>query len=190
MRRGLIAWSPAELPDAVLCRARRPHAERDGRGGARRARPLQQQHAPGRRRRGFAASCPIGRKARWCCRASATPISSWRLTKRVATWIAATSKVATVISTPRFGRRGRQDDRATRAAAQSASPISTLLPAGIADGLARRGRRRCVDATALFARLRGVADPAELALAAHARRRSRTARWRGPRARARRRARA
>jgi hypothetical protein len=165
MRRGLISRSPAELPDDVLAaRVARTQAAMAGAG-------LDALLLYSNNTRPAAASWLCGFVPYWSEGAmvlpkGADPYLVVALTKRVATWIAATSKVASVISTPRFGQEA---GRMIAAAGGSSVGVADLdsLPAGILDELRGTGVT-VTDATALFARLRGIADPAETALAARA----------------------
>jgi hypothetical protein len=165
MRRGLVSRSPAELPDEVFA-ARVARTQSAMAGAGLDALVLYSNNT-----RPAAASWLCGFVPYWSEGAMVLPLTGdpylvVALTKRVATWIAATSKVATVVSTPRFAAEA---GRMIRDAGGSAVGVADLdlLPAGVADGLGGAGVT-LLDATALFAKLRGVADPAELALAARA----------------------
>jgi Xaa-Pro aminopeptidase len=87
------------------------------------------------------------------------------LSKRVHAWIAETSRIAEIISAPRLGIAAGK----LGVAAGGTVGVADLdgLPAGIAADMRENGAH-LVDATQLFTRVRGSADPAEVALAAHA----------------------
>ena len=165
MRRGLIARSLAELPDSVFAaRVARTQAAMGEAG-------LDALVLYSNNTRPAAASWICGFVPYWSEGAMVLPKSGEpylvvALTKRVGTWIAATSKVSTVISTPRFGQEAGRMIAAANGRMVGVADLDGL-PAGILDEL--RGAGVTVsDATQLFARLRGVADPAETALAARA----------------------
>jgi Xaa-Pro aminopeptidase len=88
------------------------------------------------------------------------------LSKRVATWISATSRVAKVVSTPRFGIEAGKEITAAGGGPVGVADLDGF-PSGVAAELRSTGLD-LVDATPLFAALRSRADPAELALAAKA----------------------
>lgn len=165
MRRGLIAWSRAELPEAVF-------AARAGRVQAAMAQAgLAALLVYSNNTRAAGASWVCGFVPYWSegvmvLPRAGDPVLVVALSKRVATWIAATSRVADVISTPRVGA-----EIANFVAGKGGGRVGVAdldgFPAGIAADLAAAGVA-LEDASALFAPLRAKADPAELALAAHA----------------------
>jgi hypothetical protein len=165
MRRGLIAWSKAELPKPVFAaRVARTQAALAKAGLG--ALVLYSNNT-----RPAAASWLCGFVPYWSegvlvLPREGEPVLVVALSKRVQSWIEATSQVAKVVSTPRVGLEA---GRTIAAAGGGAAGVADLdgLPTGIADDM----RSACValrDATELFAALRGRADPAELALAARA----------------------
>jgi hypothetical protein len=94
------------------------------------------------------------------------PVLVVALTYRVKSWIERTSRVAEVIHTPRIGLEAARLISAT--APTAAVGIADLdgLSAGIVDDLRDGGPQLALsDASAMFARLRAEADPAEIALA-------------------------
>ena len=91
------------------------------------------------------------------------------LTYRVKSWIERTSRVAEVIHTPRIGLEAARMIAGWKADAAVGVADLDGLSAGIVDDLREGGPRLTVsDFTALFARLRAKADPAEIALATKA----------------------
>jgi len=88
------------------------------------------------------------------------------LSFRVKSWIERVSRIAEVLHTPRIGLKAAQQIAAARPDAAVGVVDFDGLPAGIADDLREGGPSLSLrDAGALFAALRGVADPAEIALA-------------------------
>lgn len=91
------------------------------------------------------------------------------LTYRVKSWIERTSRAADVIHTPRIGLGAIERIAAVKADAAVGIVDFAGLPAGIADDLREGGPRLTLsDASALFVRVRSMADPSEIALAAKA----------------------
>ncbi|HUK60678.1 MAG TPA: aminopeptidase P family N-terminal domain-containing protein [Stellaceae bacterium] len=165
MRRGLIAWSKAELPEAALA-ARVARAQVVmGQAGLAALLCYSNNTRPA------AASYLCGFVPYWSegvmlLPREGSPYLVVALSKRVATWIEATSRVARVISTGRFGAEAA---KAIAAAGGGTVGVADLdnFPAGIASDMRGAGAT-LADATALFAELRAAADPAELALGARA----------------------
>ena len=94
------------------------------------------------------------------------PVLVVALTYRVKSWIERTSRVAEVIHAPRIGLEAARLIAGGKPDAAVGIADLDGLPAGIADDLREGGPRLTLrDATALFVRLRGKADPAEIALA-------------------------
>ncbi|HWX85309.1 MAG TPA: hypothetical protein VNZ48_17060, partial [Xanthobacteraceae bacterium] len=91
------------------------------------------------------------------------------LSFRVRPWIERVSRVADVLHTPRIGLKAAQQLAATQADAAVGIVDFDGFPAGIAEDLRAGGPKLTLhDASALFTALRGVADPAEIALATKA----------------------
>jgi hypothetical protein len=165
MRRGLIAWSKAELPEVALAaRVARTQAAMAGAGLG--ALVLYSNNT-----RPAAASWLCGFVPYWSegvmvLPRQGDPYLVVALSKRVATWISATSRVAKVVSTPRFGVEAGKEIAACGGGKVGIADFDGF-PSGVAAELRSTG---CdlVDATPLFAALRGTADPAELGLAAKA----------------------
>ena len=91
------------------------------------------------------------------------------LTFRVKTWIERVSRVGDVLHHPRIGLKAAQQIAAAQKNAAVGIADFDGLPAGVAADLREGGPDLTLsDATALFAKLRGKADPAEIALATKA----------------------
>jgi hypothetical protein len=168
MRRGLIARSPAELPDAALdARLARVRA-------AMRAASLDALIVYTNNTRPAGVSWLTGFVPYWSeallvVPRDGDPVLVVALTYRVKTWIERTSRVADVIHTPRIGlEAGRRIATAKHDAAVGIVDLDNLS-AGIADDLAAGGPQLALcDASALFAQARTRADDAEIAIATRA----------------------
>jgi hypothetical protein len=91
------------------------------------------------------------------------------LSFRVKPWIERVSRLADVLHTLRIGLKAAQEIAAMQADAAVGVVDFDGLPAGIADDLREGGPKLALhDASALFAMLRAVGDPAEIALASRA----------------------
>ena len=168
MRRGLIARSPVELPDAVF----------DARLGRVRAAMQAAQldalvvYTNNTRPAGvswLAGFVPYWSEAVLVVPRERGPYLVAALSFRVKPWIERVSRVADVLHTPRIGLKAAQQIAATQADAAVGVVDFDGLPAGIAEDLREGGPQLTLhDASALFASLRAVADPAEIALASRA----------------------
>jgi hypothetical protein len=168
MRRGLIARSLAELPDATF----------EARLGRVRAAMAEAQIdalvAYTNNTRPAAVSWLVGFVPYWSeallvVPRDRAPYLVAALSFRVKSWIERVSRVGDVLHTPRIGLKAAQQIAAANAAAKVGVVDFDGLPAGIADDLREGGPDlKLSDAGALFAALRGKADPAEIALAAKA----------------------
>jgi creatinase/prolidase-like protein len=168
MRRGLIARSPAELPDAALdARLARVRA-------AMRADQLDALIVYTNNTRPAGVSWLTGFVPYWSeallvLPRDGDPVLVVALTYRVKSWIERTSRVADVIHTPRIGLEAGRRIAAAKADATVGIVDFDGLSTGIADDLHDGGPRLALrDASALFARARAVADAAEIALAGKA----------------------
>jgi hypothetical protein len=166
MRRGLIARSKVELPDAVFdARLDRVRAAMGG---------LDALLVYTNNTRPAAASWLVGFIPYWSeamlvLPRIGPPVLVVALTFRVKPWIERTSRVAEVIFTPRIGIETARLLAAEGADAAVGVVDFDHLSAGIADDLREAGPRLVVsDASELFAALRASADPAEIMLTAHA----------------------
>jgi hypothetical protein len=166
MRRGLIARSKAELPDAVF--------------DARLERLRAAMHALDalliytNNTRPAAVSWLIGFIPYWSeamliVPRDGLPVLVAALTFRVKPWIERTSRVADVIHAPRIGIETAQLIAGRRADAAVGVADFDHLPVGIAEDLRAAGPRLALfDASDLFAAVRAPADPAEIMLTARA----------------------
>jgi hypothetical protein len=168
MRRGLIARSQAELPDAVLdARLERVRA-------AMRAQRLDALIVYTNNTRPAGVSWLTGFVPYWSeallvVPREGDPVLVVALTYRVKTWIERTSRVAEVVHTPRIGLEAGRRIAASKTDAAVGIVDFDNLSAGIADDLREGGPRlNFTDASALFAQARAVADPTEVWLAANA----------------------
>jgi hypothetical protein len=166
MRRGLIARSKVELPDAVFdARLERLRAAMHGLDAllvyTNNTRPAGVSWLTG--------FIPYWSEAMLVVPRSGAPVLVVALTFRVKPWIERTSRVAEVVHTPRIGIESARLIAAGKADASVGIVDFDHLPAGIADDLREAGPRLTFsDASNLFAGLRASADPAEIMLAAHA----------------------
>jgi hypothetical protein len=168
MRRGLISRSMAELPDAVLDAriARLRAAMSEARLDALLVYTNNTRAAGVSWLTGFV---PYWSEALLVVTHDRLPVLVAALTYRVKSWIERTSRVADVIHTPRIGLEAARMIAAAKADAAVGIADVDGLSAGIVDDLREGGPGLALrDASALFAGLRGKADPAEIALAVKA----------------------
>jgi hypothetical protein len=168
MRRGLIARSPAQLPDAAL----------DARLARVRAAMAQAQldalivYTNNTRPAGVSwltGFVPYWSEALLVLPRDGDPVLVVALTYRVKTWIERTSRVAEVIHTPRIGFEAARRIAAQKTEAAVGVVELDMLSAGIVDDLAEGGPQlTLIEASAPFAQARAPADPAEVLLATHA----------------------
>jgi Creatinase/Prolidase N-terminal domain len=168
MRRGLISNSKAELPDAVLearierVRAAMTQARLD-------VLVLYTNNTRPAAVSWLTGFVPYWSEALLVLAREAPPVLVVALTYRVKSWIERTSRVAEVRHAPRVGQEAARVIATTKEDAIVAIPDLDHMPAGIVEDLRAGGARLVLtDATAMFARLRAQADPAEIALAAKA----------------------
>ena len=168
MRRGLIARSLVELPDAVF------DARLDRVRAAMQAAELDALVIYTNNTRPAGVSWLTGFVPYWSEAVLVVPRERGpylvaALSFRVKPWIERVSRLADVLHTPRIGLKAAQQIAATQADAAVGVVDFDGLPAGIAEDL-REGDPKLTlrDASALFASLRAVADPAEIALASKA----------------------
>jgi hypothetical protein len=165
MRRGLISRSPVELPDAVFdARLERVRAAmRQARLDALIVYTNNTRPAGVSWLTGFV---PYWSEALLVVPREGAPYLVAALTFRVKTWIERVSRLGGVLHNPRVGLKAGEQI----ASVQNNAAVGVVdydgLPAGIADDLRAGGPGLTLtDASALFAGLRGKADPAEIALA-------------------------
>jgi hypothetical protein len=166
MRRGLIARSHVELPDAVFdARLERLRSAMRG---------LDALVVYTNNTRAAAVSWLVGFVPYWSeavlvLPRNAAPVLVVALTFRVKPWIERTSRVAEVVHTPRIGIEAARLIAGRKADAAVGVVDLDHLSAGIADDLREGGPQLSFfDAGDLFASLRASADPAEIMLAARA----------------------
>jgi hypothetical protein len=168
MRRGLIARSLVELPDAVF------DARLDRVRAAMRAARLDALVIYTNNTRPAGVSWLAGFVPYWSEAVLVVPRGSGpylvaALSFRVKSWIERVSRVTDVLHAPRIGLKAAQQIAATQAGGSVGVVDFDGLPAGIAEDLREGGPKLSFhDASALFASLRAVADPAEIALASRA----------------------
>jgi hypothetical protein len=168
MRRGLIARSVVELPDAVF------DARLDRVRAAMRAAELDALVIYTNNTRPAGVSWLTGFVPYWSEAVLVVPREGGpylvaALSFRVKSWIERVSRVADVLHTPRIGLKAAQQIAAARPKAAVGVVDFDGLPSGIADDLREGGPGLTLrDASALFAALRAVADPADIALATKA----------------------
>jgi len=168
MRRGLIARSVVELPDAVFA------ARLDRVRAAMQAEGLDALliYTNNTRPAGvswLAGFVPYWSEAVLVVPRAGEPYLVAALSFRVKTWIERVSRLAEVLHHPRVGLKAAQQVASARGDAALGIVDFDGLPAGIAEDLREGGPRLTLrDASALFATLRTAADPAEIALATRA----------------------
>jgi len=165
MRRGLIARSLVELPDAALdarldrVRAAMQKAQLD-------ALVIYTNNTRTAGVSWLTGFVPYWSEALLVVPCDGAPYLVVALSFRVKTWIERTSRVGEVLHTPRIGLKAAQQIAAARANAVVGIVDLDGLAAGIVADLREGGRALTLrDASALFAALRAKADPAEIALA-------------------------
>jgi len=166
MRRGLIARSKTELPDAVfdarLERLRAAMRELDALlVYTNNTRPAAVSWLTG--------FIPYWSEAVLVVPRNGLPVLVVALTFRVKPWIERTSRVAEVIHAPSVGIEAARVIAGRKADAAVGVVDFDHLPLGIADDLGEAGPRLAMsDASDLFAMVRAPADPAEIMLTARA----------------------
>jgi hypothetical protein len=166
MRRGLIARSKSELPDAVFdARLERLRAAMHALDVlliyTNNTRPAAVSWLTG--------FIPYWSEAMLVVPRDGLPVLVVALTFRVKPWIERTSRVADVIHAPRVGIETARLIAGRRADAAVGVADFNHLPVGIADDLREAGPRLALfDASDLFATARTPADPAEIMLTARA----------------------
>ena len=168
MRRGLIARSLVELPDAVFdARLKRLRAAMRGAGiDALVVYTNNTRTAGVSWLTGFV---PYWSEALLVVPRDGAPVLVVALSFRVKSWIERTSRIGEVLHTPRIGLKAGDYLDATHTGAAVGVVDFDTLPAGIFADLREGGPSLVLrDASALFAGLRSRSDPAEVALALHA----------------------
>ncbi len=166
MRRGLIARSKTELPDAVFdARLERLRAAMHALDAlliyTNNTRPAAVSWLTG--------FIPYWSEAMLVMPRDGLPVLVAALTFRVKPWIERTSRVADVIHAPRIGIETARLIASRRPDAAVGVADFDHLPVGIADDLLEAAPRLALfDASDLFAMVRAPADPAEIMLTARA----------------------
>jgi hypothetical protein len=167
MRRGLIARSKSELPDAVFdARLERLRAAM----GAVDALLIYTNNTRPAAVSWLTGFIPYWSEALLVVPHDGLPVLVVALTFRVKPWIERTSRVAEVIHGPRIGIEAARLIAGCTAADAAVGVVDfDQLSAGIADDLREAGPRLALsDASDLFAMVRAPADPAEIMLTARA----------------------
>src|SRR5580658_894922 len=168
MRRGLISHSPVEHPDAVL------DARIDRVRSAMAEAKLDALVIYTNNTRPAGVSWLVGFVPYWSeallvVPRDGAPYLVAALTFRVKTWIERVSRLGDVLHSPRVGLKAAQQIASLQKNAAVGVVDFDGLPVGIADDMREGGPSlRLSDASALFAKLRAKADPAEIALATKA----------------------
>ena len=168
MRRGLIARSPVELPDATF------DARLDRVRAAMRQARLDVLVVYTNNTRPAGVSWLVGFVPYWSEALLVLPIDGApylvaALSFRVKSWIERVSRLGDVLHTPRIGLKAAQEIAAKRPDAAVGVVDFDGLSAGIAADLREGGPGLVLqDASSLFEKLRASADPAEIALAVKA----------------------
>jgi Xaa-Pro aminopeptidase len=165
MRRGLISWSRAELPEATLdARVRRAQSAMAAAGV-----DFLAVHCTPERSAGvqfFTGFVPYWNESLLIVPRQGRPSMVVGLSNRVHDWIARNAHVETVLHSPKLGVEAAK--LIGGGAAVVAVPDLNQLAAGVFAGLADQPGVTLVDGTALLESVRGVADPAQLSLTARA----------------------
>jgi hypothetical protein len=165
MRRGLIARSLLELPDAVF-EARLDRVRAAMRQAQCDALVVYTNNTRPAGVSWLAGFVPYWSEALLVVPCGAAPYLVVALSFRVKSWIERVSRIGEVLHTPRIGLKAAQQIAAARADAAVGIVDFDGLPAGIADDMREGGPGLTLrDASALFSALRAKADPAEIALA-------------------------
>ena len=168
MRRGLIVRSKTELPDAALqARVERVRAAMATEGLD--ALVVYTNNAQTAGVSWLTGFVPYWSEALLVVPRDGEPRLVAALSYRVKSWIERTSRVAEVIHTPRIGLEAGRLIGASKTDAVVGVVDFDTVTVGMADDLREGGPGlRLSDASGLFARLRSVADSAEVALATRA----------------------
>lgn len=164
VRRGLIAWSKTELPEATL-NARIARARAAMREAGLDALLLYTNNTRPAAVTWLSAFVPYFSDGLLLVPREGKSVLVVSMSKRVINWVIATSYVGEVASGPRIGIEAGK--RAAALGERVGVAELDELPAGIAADLVALGLS-LVDATGLMEKLRGRADPAEVALAGKA----------------------
>lgn len=168
MRRGLISWSRAELPQSVFD-MRVAHAQAALAAEGLDALVLYTNHTRPAAVTWFTGFIPYWSEGVLVVPASGRTTLAVALSKRGQPWINEISYIGALISGPRIGTEAGGVIAALKPGAAVGVLELDNLPTGTAAQLrAVDPAARFVDATPLFERLRATAEPAEIALATRA----------------------
>lgn len=168
MRRGLISRSLAELPDAVLG-SRLQRARAAMRAGELDALVIYTNNTRAAGVSWLTGFVPYWSEALLAVPRDGAPYLVVALSFRVKSWIERVARIGEVFHTPRIGLKAAQQIAGTKKNGAVGVVDFDGLPAGIADDLREGGPELLFsDASALFAKLRGKADPTDVALATKA----------------------
>lgn len=168
MRRGLIARSPEELPDAALD-ARLARVRAGMRAASLDALLVYTNNTRPAGVSWLAGFVPYWSEALLVLPRDGEPVLVVALTYRVKPWIERTSRVADVTHTPRIGLEAGRRIAGAKADAAVGIVDFDNLSIGIVDDLREGGPQLALrDASALFAQARAVADAAEIGIATKA----------------------
>ncbi len=168
MRRGLISRSAVELPDAVL-EARLARVRAAMRTAELDALLIYTNNTRPAGVSWLTGFVPYWSEAMLVVPRDGAPYLVAALSFRVKSWIERVSRLGEVLHHPRIGLKAGQAIVAARQNAAVGIVDFDGLPAGIAADLREAGPElRLTDGSALFAQLRGKADPAEIVLASKA----------------------
>jgi Creatinase/Prolidase N-terminal domain len=165
MRRGLIARSLTELPDAVFD-ARLKHVREAMQRAQLDALIVYTNNTRPAGVSWLAGFVPYWSEALLVVTREGAPYLVAALSFRVKSWIERVSRLGEVLHTPRIGLKAAEQIAAVKSDAVVGIVDFDGLAAGIAADLGEGGPQLVLrDASGLFAELRGKADPAEIALA-------------------------
>jgi len=163
MRRGLISWSKAELPQSVLdarvARVRAAMAQANIDALALYSDPSRSGGASW-----LTGFVPYWNRGVVVLPRGGKPVLLTGISNRVHGWIKRNANIDTIAYSTRIGEDAAKLIAQASPHATVAVPDMEGLPGGILDGLSANGAT-VIDGTALFAKLRTAPDPAELALA-------------------------
>ena len=163
MRRGLISWSKAELPEHVFdARIARVQAAMAAAGVdilAVYTNPARESGVAW-----FTGFIPYWNQCVMLLPRSGRPMLVAGMTARVRDWIMRNAHIESIANTTRLGAEAGRLIAEKKSAALVAIADLDSVPGSVVEGI-KTGAASVVDGSALLARARAPADPAELALA-------------------------
>jgi Xaa-Pro aminopeptidase len=166
MRRGLISWSKAELPDAVLD-ARVTGVQRAMAKAGLDALAVYTTPARAAGVSWLAGFVPYWNEGLLVVPGDGRPVLISALSNRVRDWIARNANVAEVRNAPLIGAEAGRLLNSTKASSAVGVVDLADIPARVSGGLVEAGHV-VSDSSEILAGQRAAADPAELALASRA----------------------